>query len=156
MFKRQETWAKGSIGIKADIANAMVNKLLEQCFNAKNNLLLTWIVGLSALYEGEKISLCLEGEDMKKVVVACGSGIATSTAVEAKVKDLLDSNGLAGTYNIVKCSIGEAVSQCADADILIATTEAPASITCPYVSGVPFLTTIGKAAAEQQILDILK
>ena len=87
---------------------------------------------------------------MKKVVVACGSGIATSTAVEAKVKDLLDSNGLAGAYTIVKCSIGEAVSQCADADILIA------SITCPYVSGVPFLTTIGKAAAEQQILDILK
>ena len=93
---------------------------------------------------------------MKKVVVACGSGIATSTAVEAKVKDLLDSNGLAGAYTIVKCSIGEAVSQCADADILIATTEAPASITCPYVSGVPFLTPIGKAAAEQQILDILK
>ena len=88
---------------------------------------------------------------MKKVVVACGSGIATSTAVEAKVKDLLDSNGLAGAYTIVKCSIGDA-----DADILIATTEAPASITCPYVSGVPFLTTIGKAAAEQQILDILK
>ena len=61
---------------------------------------------------------------MKKIVVACGSGIATSTAVEAKVKDLLDNNGL--------------------------------SISCPYVSGVPFLTTIGKAAAEQQILEALK
>lgn len=33
---------------------------------------------------------------MKKIVVACGSGIATSTAVEAKVKDLLDNNGLSG------------------------------------------------------------
>lgn len=39
---------------------------------------------------------------MKKIVVACGSGIATSTAVEAKVKDLLDNNGLSGQYTITK------------------------------------------------------
>ena len=90
---------------------------------------------------------------MKKIVVACGSGIATSTAVEAKVKDLLDNNG---QYTITKCAIGEAPSQCADADLLVATTAAPAGISCPYVSGVPFLTTIGKAAAEQQILDVFK
>ena len=93
---------------------------------------------------------------MKKIVVACGSGIATSTAVEAKVKDLLDNNGLSGQYTITKCAIGEAPSQCTDADLLVATTAAPAGISCPYVSGVPFLTTIGKAAAEQQILDVLK
>lgn len=80
---------------------------------------------------------------MKKIVVACGSGIATSTAVEAKVKDLLDNNGLSGQYTITKCAIGEAPSKCADADLLVATTAAPAGISCPYVSGVPFLTTIG-------------
>lgn len=93
---------------------------------------------------------------MKKVVVACGSGIATSTVVESKIKDPLDANGLAGTYSIVKCSIGEAPNQCKDADILIATTAAPDGIQCPYVNGVPFLTTVGKAAAEKQILDVLK
>lgn len=48
---------------------------------------------------------------MKKIVVACGSGIATSTAVEAKVKDLLDNNGLSGQYTITKCAIGEAPSK---------------------------------------------
>ena len=74
----------------------------------------------------------------------------------AKVKDLLDNNGLSGQYTITKCAIGEAPSKCADADLLVATTAAPAGISCPYVSGVPFLTTIGKAAAEQQILDVLK
>ena len=42
---------------------------------------------------------------MKKIVVACGSGVATSTAVNSKIKDLLDSNGLAGTYHIVQCDI---------------------------------------------------
>ena len=34
---------------------------------------------------------------MKKIVVACGSGVATSTAFKSKIKDLLDSYGLAGT-----------------------------------------------------------
>ena len=36
---------------------------------------------------------------MKKIVLACGSGIATSTAVANKVSTFLDENGMAGTYN---------------------------------------------------------
>ncbi len=43
---------------------------------------------------------------MKKVVVACGSGIATSTAVEARSRIFSIPAAFAGTYNIVKCSIG--------------------------------------------------
>ena len=45
---------------------------------------------------------------MKKIVVACGSGVATSTAVGHKIADLLDANGLSGQYHIVQCSIAEA------------------------------------------------
>ncbi len=93
---------------------------------------------------------------MKKIVLACGSGIATSTAVANKVSTFLDENGMAGKYpNIVQCAIAEAPSQCADAALLISTTVAPAGITCPYVSGIPFLTGMGAAQAQQQILDIL-
>lgn len=93
---------------------------------------------------------------MKQIILACGSGIATSVAVANKVAALLDSNGLAGQYHITRCAIGEAKSLCEDADLLISTTVAPAGIACPYVNGVPFLTGMGKAAAEQQILDVLK
>ena len=39
--------------------------------------------------------------------------------------------------------------------MLVATTVAPAGITCAYVSGVPFLTGMGKADAEKQILDLM-
>ncbi len=38
---------------------------------------------------------------MKKIVVACGSGVATSTAVGHKIADLLDANGLSGQYHIL-------------------------------------------------------
>ena len=55
---------------------------------------------------------------MKEIVIACGSGIATSTAVAAKIAELLDSNGFNGQY--------------------------------------AFLTGMGKAAVEQQIVDFMK
>lgn len=92
---------------------------------------------------------------MKKIVLACGSGIATSTAVAQKVTDLLNANGYTGQFNIVQCAIAEARSQCDDAAMLVSTTVAPNDLPCPYVSGVPFLTGVGRPAAEQQILDIM-
>lgn len=58
-------------------------------------------------------------------------------------------------YHIVQCSIAEAPSQCSDAVLLVATTIAPAGITCEYVSGVPFLTGMGKADAEKKIVEIV-
>ena len=38
---------------------------------------------------------------MKKIVLACGSGVATSTAVAKKVSDLLNANGYEGQYEIL-------------------------------------------------------
>ncbi|MDY4522772.1 MAG: PTS sugar transporter subunit IIB [Atopobium sp.] len=93
---------------------------------------------------------------MKNIILACGSGVATSTAVAAKIKDLLDSNGLAGTFTITTCSISEAVGKSKDADLLIATTVKPDGIECPFISGIPFLTGMGRAAAEQQVVDFIK
>ena len=39
--------------------------------------------------------------------------------------------------------------------LLIATTVAPAGITCEYISGIPFLTGMGIADAQKKILDIM-
>ncbi|EUB31959.1 PTS sugar transporter subunit IIB [Olsenella uli] len=93
---------------------------------------------------------------MKDIIIACGSGVATSTAVVAKISDLLDSNGFAGEYRIQQCSIAEAVGKSEGADLMIATTAKPDGIECPFISGIPFLTGIGKAAIEQQIVDFMR
>ncbi len=45
---------------------------------------------------------------MKKIVLACGAGAATSTLVAQKVATLLDANGYADKYEIVQCAISEA------------------------------------------------
>ena len=92
---------------------------------------------------------------MKKIVLACGAGAATSTLVAQKVATLLDANGYADKYEIVQCAISEAADACADADVLVATTVAPSGLVCPYVSGVPFLTGVGRDAAERSLLEAL-
>lgn len=93
---------------------------------------------------------------MKKIVVACGSGVVTSAMVAKYLADLLDAHGHADAYRIVRCSMADAPRQCEDADVLVATTIAPMGITCAYISGVPILTGKGRADTEKQILDIMK
>lgn len=93
---------------------------------------------------------------MKKIVLACGAGAATSTLVAQKVATMLDANGYAGKYEIVQCAISEAKDACDEgADLLIATTVAPEALTCPYVSGVPFMTGMNRVAAEKAVLDVM-
>lgn len=92
---------------------------------------------------------------MKTIILSCGSGIATSTAVARKISALLDENGYKGKYAIVQCPIKEARSRSASADLVIATTAEPAGLSCPFVNGVPFLTTVGRADAERRVLDVM-
>lgn len=92
---------------------------------------------------------------MKKIVVACGTGIVTSAIVAGYIGDLLDAHGYAGHYEIVRCSMAEAPEQCENADVLVATTIAPKGITCDYISGVSVLTGKGRADTEKQILDLM-
>lgn len=93
---------------------------------------------------------------MKKILVACGAGIATSTAVITKIKNLLDQNGYENQYTIKQCKISETPSLSDNADFLIATTAKPSNLNCDFISGVPFLTGMGKEAIEKEILDLMK
>lgn len=92
---------------------------------------------------------------MVDILLACGSGVATSTAVAAKIRDLLDGNGYEGKYNITTCSIADAVGKSKSADLIIATTVKPGGIDCPFISGIPFLTGVGRADVERQVLDFM-
>ncbi len=93
---------------------------------------------------------------MKRILLACGSGVATSTAVMHKVQELLDANGYSGKYQLSQCAIAEAVLKSPDFDLLIATTAKPDGLECAYLPGISFLTGMGKDQVEQQILDFME
>jgi Phosphotransferase system, galactitol-specific IIB component len=92
---------------------------------------------------------------MKKIIVACGSGVATSQTVASKVEDLCKSRGIPVITQAV--DIRSLAMHARGADLYVSIV--PYDKTdygIPMVSGIPFLTGIGLDAAMDQVEKILK
>ena len=89
-----------------------------------------------------------------KIVVACGTAIATSTHVAIKIKELLEERGL--KIHTIQCRVTEVPSLAPDADLIIATAQVPFDVDVPIVDGIPFLTGIGLMEVIDKIETILK
>ena len=88
-----------------------------------------------------------------KIVVACGTAIATSTHVAMKLKELLEERGL--KVHTIQCRVPEVPSFAPDADLVIATAQVPYDIEIPVVNGIPFLTGIGIKEVVDEIHTLL-
>ncbi|SHE64435.1 PTS system, galactitol-specific IIB component [Seinonella peptonophila] len=91
---------------------------------------------------------------MKTIVIACGTGVATSTVVVEKVKNLLQDNGIEA--NIIQCTMNDVAGHADHADLIITTMHLEDNFSKPIVTAISFLTGIGQEATEQQILHHLK
>jgi PTS system galactitol-specific IIB component len=90
---------------------------------------------------------------MKKVLVICGTGVATSTMVATTIKEHCAAAGIPVTVSQGK--VMDLLSGDPDADVIVATTSVPDSITVPVVAGLPFLTGIGLDPALAQVVGYL-
>lgn len=86
---------------------------------------------------------------MKKVLIICGTGVATSTVVAAKVRDHLAAKGIPASVDQGK--VMDLVRGDVEADLIVATTEVPASVSVPVVRALPLLTGIGEDAVLDDI-----
>ena len=89
-----------------------------------------------------------------KIVVSCGTAIATSTHVSIKVKELLEERGL--KVHTIQCRVVEVPHLAPDADLVISTAQVPYDISVPVVDGIPFLTGIGEKEVIDRIEQILR
>ncbi|WP_279326165.1 PTS sugar transporter subunit IIB [Bacillus litorisediminis] len=88
---------------------------------------------------------------MKKLLIMCGTGIATSTVVTGKVKTWLAENGLENQVQLYQSKISEELSRIDDYDIVVSTTLVPENIKSKVIDGVPLLTGIGKEEMFEKI-----
>lgn len=88
----------------------------------------------------------------KRVLIVCGTAIATSTVVAYKVEDLLKKKGIPA--DIRRAMTSEAKTASRDCDLIIATTQVQ-DVTVPVLSGIPFITGIGMPKLEEEIVTIL-
>lgn len=91
---------------------------------------------------------------MKRVLIICGTGVATSTVVAAKVRDHLAAESIPAT--VTQGKVMDLVSGTVEADLIVATTEVPASVTVPVVRALPLLTGVGEEGVLQEIAAALR
>jgi len=89
-----------------------------------------------------------------RILVACGTAIATSTHVAIKVKELLKERGYEAVTT--QCRVVEIPSYAPDVDLVISTAQVPFEINVPVVDGIPFLTGLGVKEVIDKIEAILK
>ncbi|ALA53760.1 PTS sugar transporter subunit IIB [Shouchella clausii] len=90
----------------------------------------------------------------KKVLVACGAGIATSTVVNSAIEEMAKENGL--KVNLVQIKISEVGSHKDTADLLVTTAMTQADFPFPVINARSFLTGIGTEQTKKEILEALK
>lgn len=93
---------------------------------------------------------------MKRILLACGAGVCTSTAARVKVEKILDANGYKGQYKVEQCKIAEVAAKSGSFDFVISTTMKPEGVKCPFINGICFLTGVGIDKTTKEILDLMK
>ena len=93
-------------------------------------------------------------EGKKRILVACGTAIATSTVVAKAIEEALEKRGIYVT--IRQCKAREVPSLAADADLIVTTTPVATDHGKPVIQTFSFLTGIGKEAVIEEIIEKLK
>ncbi|GGP10344.1 PTS sugar transporter subunit IIB [Oceanobacillus neutriphilus] len=91
---------------------------------------------------------------MKNVIVACGSGVATSQTVASKVKRILDENKIKA--NVEAVDIKSLDSYIKSADVYISITKGSKEYDIPMLNGIAFLTGVGMQEETEKLIQILK
>ncbi len=91
---------------------------------------------------------------MKKVLVACGGAVATSTVAANRIRELLKANHI--DADVSQCRISELGSQAAQADLIVTTAKVSRDYGVPVIHGIAFISGIGIEKTEQDILNALR
>ena len=93
---------------------------------------------------------------MKKIIVACGGAVATSTIAAEEIKNLCADNGIES--EIIQCRVSE-IDSYIDNDVVFICTTAKIDKTfgeIPLFRGLPLITGVKVDALKKKMLAVLK
>lgn len=88
------------------------------------------------------------------ILVACGSGVATSTVAQEAVKVICKDNGIPA--KIIKCTMSEIASKQDDVDVIMVTTNYRKPVKKPLIKVFGLISGIGRDSIEQEIVKTCK
>ena len=92
----------------------------------------------------------------KRVLVACGTSIATATHVSNTIIDTAKEAGI--DVDVAQCKAAEIKfkMQTFTPHVIVATTPVPPDLGVPVFSGVPFLSGVGIDQLKADLIEALK
>lgn len=91
---------------------------------------------------------------MKKIIVACGGAVATSTIAAEKIKDLCKEAKI--ELEVVQCRVSEIGSFLEGVDLIVTTSKVKKDYGIPLVHATAFISGIGVEKVEEAIMGYLK
>ena len=92
---------------------------------------------------------------LKRVIVACGGAVATSTVAANRIKEICKENGI--NLDLVQCRINEIDSQLQGVDLICTTMKVKRSFgDIPVLTVMGFISGINEDKLEKEIIEILK
>lgn len=88
------------------------------------------------------------------VLVACGSGVATSTVAQEAVKKICKEEGI--PVKIVKSTMTEIPSKQDDVDVIMVTTNYRRPVTKPLIKVFGLISGIGEDEIKEEIINTLR
>lgn len=91
----------------------------------------------------------------RKIIVACGGAVATSTLAAEEIKELCEAHNI--NLEIIQCRVNEIDTYKDDVDMICTTSKVTQTFgDIPLVHGMPFVSGVGMDALKEKILNILK
>lgn len=88
-----------------------------------------------------------------EAMVACGSGIATSTVAAEQIREIFDELGI--RVRITKCSITDIPTKQDEMDVIFVTNNYREKVQCPVVNVTSFITGIRKNKTIDKIKEVI-
>ena len=91
---------------------------------------------------------------MKRIVVACGSGVATSQTVASKINNMLEDEGI--NANVEAVDIKSLDSIIDQVDVYVTIVLGSKTYDKPMINGIKFLTGMGMTEEFEKLKELLK
>ncbi|POP33416.1 hypothetical protein C3B58_07560 [Lactonifactor longoviformis] len=86
-----------------------------------------------------------------KLMVACGSGIATSTHAASMVQEYMEERHI--PVSIMTCSVQDLANRLSGCDVILSTAQVSFESGLPVFNGVPLLTGVGDDELLKELAD---
>lgn len=92
---------------------------------------------------------------MKRILLCCGTGVATSTVVNKKLEEELKRRGFGGQFEISQCKAVEVPSKSPNFDLCVSTIPNSYQCACPIVIATGLIMNRGSEAIYNEICEKL-